>query len=122
MNAYVVRTSESRVYTEPVMDDGSGPQFDYWPTDVFLAEKPGEAKRDALRLWSQQGGSGVYTDDYQSLRCRLLSRDVEGERGVVEPRHPAYHELWHRVHEVLDHPSGKCDCETADLEYVGSEA
>ncbi len=106
MNAYTVKTSEMRAYTEPVMDDGSGPRILCWPMSPVVAETPGQAKKLFLDEFSHQPRSGVETDDWTSLRVRLLYRDVPLPRGVREDDHA----LWARIHEIEDHHGRPCDC------------
>lgn len=107
MNAYVVRTKDRRDYVEPVMDDGSGPSFEYQPIAPVVAETAGQAKNLFLREFAHRHGrNGVETDDYPNLRVRLLERDYDAPAGVVEE---SAH-LWMRIHEVEDHGGAICDC------------
>lgn len=119
MNAYVIRTKDEREYVEPVLDDGSGPSFPYWPTGIFVASTPAQAKRDALTVWSNwQLRSGVETDDYPNLRARILFHDVDlvvsgvdrGELPFELDEDSFYGRCWGRLHEVLDHDGKSCDC------------
>ena len=110
MNAYVVRMNEEREYVEPVMDDGSGPRIPYLPIAPVVADTPAQAKRLFLREFTHRSRSGVYTDDWTSLRVRLLARDVDGKPGVDETNEA----LWLRVHEVDDHGGKPCDCPIED--------
>ena len=54
-NVYLVKTSDERTYVEPVMDDGSGPSWSYWPMAPVVAESPGKAKTLFLRAFTQRG-------------------------------------------------------------------
>jgi hypothetical protein len=107
VNAYVVRTKDERTYTEPVMDDGSGPQIPYWPIAPVVAATPAQAKRAFLDEFSRRPRSGVYTDDWTALRVRLLQKDVVLPPGLHEEDGP----LWLRVHELEAHHGSGCDCE-----------
>lgn len=110
MNLYVVHIPETRC----ACNFGAAhydPPEPYTPIDVFRAETRGQAKADALNVFIHARGSGVYDDDWKSLRCRLLARDVLGKRGVLDSDDPWQGEAWNLVHEVLDHGGlGRCDC------------
>lgn len=113
MNAYLVTIPETREYVEDaIMDDGSGPLGHWQPTGIYVAETPGQARRDALTDWTNRPRTGVYEDDFLSLRARLLVKDVELERGCADHVDP----LWLRVHEVEDHGGGACDCPAEDVD------
>lgn len=107
MNAYVVRTKDERSYTEPILEDGSGPQIPYLPISPVVAESAGRAKSLFLREFSHRVASGVYDDDWPDLRCRLLRKDVDLPAGVRENDD----DLWGRIHELEDHDGEPCDCE-----------
>ena len=105
MNAYVVRTKDRREYTEPIMDDGSGPRTPYLPIAPVIAETPAQAKRLFLDHFSRDPHSGVYSDDWPRLLVRLLRKNVDNEPGLREDDD----ELWWRVHEVIDHNGAECN-------------
>jgi hypothetical protein len=113
MNAYLVLIPEQRC---DVYFGGYEPPEPWYPTGVFIAETPGQAKRDALYEWANAPRSGVYHDDWTNLRVRLLGRDVAGlssiRRGELsQSDNPGlYDRAWFRVHEVLDHDGRPCDC------------
>lgn len=93
------------------MDDGSGPQIPYLPIAPVVAETPAQAKRMFLTEFTRRPNSGVYGDDWNELRVRLLLRDVDVAAGIHE------HDVrfWGRIHELEDHGGGRCDCPDADL-------
>ena len=79
--------------------------------DVVIAETPGKAKSEFLKdyYWRQM----VYSDDWNRLRVRLLSKEVPEKRGSLgygRTDSKNYDDYWNRVHEILDHNSKKCDC------------
>lgn len=106
MNAYMVRTRDMRSYTEPVMDDGSGPQIPYQPIAPVVAETPAQAKRLFLDEFTNKLRTGVYEDDWNELRVRLLAKNVSLAAGVRESDDA----LWFRIHEVETHGGKACDC------------
>lgn len=108
MNAYVVRIPETR--GEYPSASSLEPPEPWTPTGVFVAETPAQAKRDALDVWAKSLRSGVYSDDWSNLRVRMLFRDVDAPRGELVGG-PLYGRAWIRVHEVLEHDGGKCDCD-----------
>lgn len=113
MNAYVVKTKEMRSYTEPVLDYGVGPQIPVQPIAPVVAATAAQAKRLFLDEFSHRSDSGVYTDDWTSLRVRLLFRDINVIGRLVDLRpgvHEENDELWGRIHEVEDHDGLPCDC------------
>ena len=95
-NAYLVMTKERRTYVEPILDDGSGPEFDCWPMAPVIAESPGKAKTMFLRDFARGRSTGVETDDYPNLRVRLLERSVDLPTGIRDDGW-----LWDRISEVL---------------------
>lgn len=113
MNAYLVRIPEERADFPSACD--LEPPEPWWPTGIFVAATPAQAKRDALRAWTSSR-SGVYSDDWNALRVRLLERDVDllGDplpRGeLCEAASAHFDRLWLRVHEALDHDGRLCDC------------
>lgn len=96
MNVYVVRTRDTREYVEPIMDDGTGPSFEYLPIAPVVAETRGQAKRLFLAEFSGRSYSGVYSDDWNELRVRVLARDVDRLAGVYEEDGP----LWNLVADL----------------------
>lgn len=93
------------------MDDGSGPQIPYLPIAPVVAETPGQAKRMFLTEFTRRPGSGVYGDDWNELRVRLLLRDVDVAAGI----HEDDARFWVRIHELEDHGGGRCGCPDVDL-------
>ena len=89
MNAYAVCIPEERTdyggWYEP-------PEVGV-PLGIFIAETPGQAKRDALRAWTQRR-MGVYSDDYTALRVRKLSALKVGRRGEVTDQTDILWLLW----------------------------
>ena len=81
-NVYLVKTKDQRTYTEPIMDDGSGPSFYCWPMAPVVAETPGKAKKLFLDAFAQGARTGVETDDYPNLRVTTLAKGVERPVGV----------------------------------------
>jgi hypothetical protein len=59
------------------------------PLGIFVAETPAQAKRDALRAWTQRS-MGVYSDDWPALRVRKLGETDAYERGEL----PAESSWW----------------------------
>lgn len=106
MNAYVVQTKDVRSYTEPVLDDGSGPEIPYQPISPVVAETAAQAKHLFLTEFAHRPRTGVYSDDWTSLRVRLLARDVPWSQGVHEDNDF----LWGRIHELEDHAGKSCSC------------
>lgn len=94
MNAYVVYINEMRDYVEPVLDDGSGPAIPIWPVAPVVAETEGKAKWLFLNEYSHRPRTGVETDDWVSLRVRLIAKDIQllpGETAGVKDEDNA---LW----------------------------
>jgi hypothetical protein len=97
-NAYLVMTKEIRSYKEVILDDGSGPDYDWWPMAPVVAETRGKAKSLFIRKYAfNQLHSGVETDDYTNLRTRLLEKDVDLPEGV----HEDDKKLWNKIDVVL---------------------
>lgn len=103
MNAYLVRIPEERADIPSACS--LEPPEPWWPTGIFIADTPAQAKTDALRAWSSSATTGVYSDDWPSLRVRLLERDVPLPRGecivVTEENGETYDRLWERVSELI---------------------
>lgn len=108
MNGYVVYIPELRSEI-PSMASLEPPES-WYPADIFAAETPGQAKSDALREWTSGLRSGVYSDDWPSLRVRLLERNVPLKRGRVtldvgrggtKPDERVYNNLWWRASGIL---------------------
>ena len=95
MNAYVVKTKDSREYVEPILDDGTGPVFDCWPMSPVVAATPAQAKKIFLDAY-QRGNTGVYSDDWPNLRVRLLFKDVGLPAGLYEQDA----KFWDRISEL----------------------
>jgi hypothetical protein len=105
VNAYLVRIPELR---SEYYSGGYEPPEPWFPTGIFCAETPAQAKYDAIEDWAGGTRSGVYHDDWPSLRVNLLRKDVSYERGELNDDES---DLWGRVHEVLvDHGGKACDC------------
>lgn len=83
-----------REYVEPILDDGTGPIFPYLPIAPVLAETPGQAKRMFLDEFANRGSSGVYGDDWTSLRVRLLAKDITLVPWVKPGVHEEADALW----------------------------
>lgn len=81
-NVYLVKTKDQRTYTDPIMDDGTGPSFDCWPMAPVVAETPGKAKKLFLDAFAQGSRTGVETDDYPNLRVKVLAKGVDLPVGV----------------------------------------
>jgi hypothetical protein len=114
MNAYVVQTKDMRSYTEPVLDDGSGPLIPYQPIAPVVAESYAQAKYLFLREFAGSRNAGVYWDDWTDLRARLLYKDYSLDAGVKEDDD----RLWGRIHELEDHDGAECDCPEEEEEEV----
>lgn len=84
MNAYLVQTRDEREYFEPITDDGQGPSFPYLPIAPVVAETPAQAKRLFLEEFARRPNSGVYHDDWNELRVRVLAKGVSYTAGVHE--------------------------------------
>lgn len=84
LNAYLVKTKDMRSYTEPILDDGTGPSFPVWPMSPVVAATPSRAKSLFLRAFTGRGSTGVETDDYPNLRVTLLEKNVDVPAGVYE--------------------------------------
>ncbi len=85
MDAYLVMTKDMRTYREVILDDGSGPEWDWWPMAPVVAESRGKAKNLFLQKYAfNQLHSGVETDDYVNLRTKILEKDVDLPAGVYE--------------------------------------
>ena len=97
MNAYVVRTKDRRTYVEPVLDDGSGPEFDTLPISPVIAPTPGRAKTIFMREFAHGSRTGVYSDDFLNLRVRLLARDVDQHEGVSNDE-----KWWWKISEAYE--------------------
>lgn len=120
MNAYVVKTKEPREYAEDWIDFGDDVVGGIMvpimgvcqPIAPVVAETPAQAKRIFLTEFTSRSRSGVETDDWPSLRVRLLVKGTELSPGV----HEKSDELWGRIHEVEDHGGKPCDCPEYDPE------
>ena len=110
MNVYMVRTRDEREWTDPITDDGRGPSFPYLPIAPVVAETPAQAKRMFLDEFATRSSTGVYHDDWNELRVRLLVRDTDLQPGL----HEGVAALWFRYHEVVDHGGKPCDCPERD--------
>ena len=77
MNAYWVDGGDVTVYGERQMWDGPG----YRACGVFVAEKPSQAKQDALREFNNDV-------EWNDLRTRLLAKDVGLARGFFDDSWP----------------------------------
>lgn len=87
MNAYAVAINEVRETYDYYQIDPPEP---YLPISVFAADTRAQAKYDALREFTSRMESGVFSDDWPSLRTRLLARNVRRPRG----EYPGTDSIW----------------------------
>lgn len=92
MNVYAVCIPEWRTSYDYYQID---PPETGIPMDLFIAETSAQAKADALRLWAQESGSGVYSDDWPRLRCRVIVHNIRRPRGRVKTTDTLWR-LWPR--------------------------
>lgn len=77
MNAYAVCIPEIRETHDYYQIDPPEP---YLPCGIFIAETPAQAKVDALRSFTSAINSGVFYDDWPSLRVRKIVSNIRRER------------------------------------------
>lgn len=81
MNAYAVCIPEIRTTYDYYQVE---PPETYFPCGIFLAETAGQAKADALRSFTEDIRSGVFDDDWTSLRVRKIPLRLKSSRARGE--------------------------------------
>jgi len=97
VNAYAVGTKDIREFVEPIAGyEGwpNGPSYSYQPIAPVLAETPAQAKKFFLDKFASDDNSGVYDDDWCSLRVRLIGKNVYLLPGVTPGVHEEADSLW----------------------------
>lgn len=113
-NAYLIYIPDKEDKTKIEMRDESSSGYEppeYGAIiDVVIAETPGKAKSEFLkdRYWKRM----VYSDDWNRLRARLLSKNTPEKNGVLiyGMKSENLDDYWNRTHEILDHNNKPCDC------------
>jgi len=81
-NLYFV-LSEELYYTEPILDDGTGPSYPYRIADLIVADSPGQAKWIA---WKNDPDSDGLIDDITSMpkfSVKLKKKNIKRRKGIV---------------------------------------
>lgn len=95
------RENKPEMRTTYYSGDHLDPPEPVWCADTVKASSPAQAKYHFLVDWAgTRGNSSVEWEDWPLLRVRVLSHGDEATED----------ELWFRIHEILDHAGGSCDC------------
>jgi len=83
-NLYFV-LSEELYYTEPILDDGTGPTYPYKIADLVIADSPGQAKWLAWKKDNELNHSGFYNDmrDMPKFSVKLKKKNIKRKKGIV---------------------------------------